>query len=34
MSLKQQATNSVFWSSIERFSVQGIQYVLSILIAR
>ncbi|MEG0725301.1 MAG: oligosaccharide flippase family protein, partial [Mucinivorans sp.] len=34
MSLKQQATNSVFWSSRERFSVQGIQYVLSILIAR
>ncbi|MEG1607322.1 MAG: lipopolysaccharide biosynthesis protein [Mucinivorans sp.] len=34
MSLKQQTTNSVFWSSIERFSVQGIQYVLSILIAR
>lgn len=34
MSSKQQATNSVFWSAVERFSVQGIQYVLSILIAR
>lgn len=34
MSIKQQATKSVFWSAIERFSVQGMQFVLSIIIAR
>lgn len=34
MSIKQQATTSVFWSAVERFSVQGIQFVLSIIIAR
>lgn len=34
MSVKQQATNSVLWSAIERFSVQGIQFLLSIIIAR
>lgn len=34
MSLKQQAVKGVFWSAIERFSVQGIQFVLSFIIAR
>ena len=34
MSVKQQATTSVFWSAVERFSVQGIQFLLSIIIAR
>lgn len=34
MSIKQQATTSVFWSAVERFSVQGIQFILSIIIAR
>ncbi|RHJ90400.1 lipopolysaccharide biosynthesis protein [Parabacteroides bouchesdurhonensis] len=34
MSIKQQATKSVFWSAIERLSVQGIQFLLSIIIAR
>lgn len=34
MSIKQQAASSVFWSAVERFSVQGIQFVLSIIIAR
>ncbi|MEG1749737.1 MAG: lipopolysaccharide biosynthesis protein [Tannerellaceae bacterium] len=33
-SIKQQAATSVLWSAIERFSVQGIQFVLSIVIAR
>ena len=33
-SLKHKATNSVFWSAVERFSVQGIQFLLSIIIAR
>lgn len=33
-SLKSQAINGVFWSSIERFSVQGIQFVLQIFLAR
>lgn len=33
-SLKNKAANSVMWSAIERFSVQGIQFVLSIIIAR
>ncbi|MEG2282715.1 MAG: oligosaccharide flippase family protein, partial [Rikenellaceae bacterium] len=33
-SLKQQATSSVLWSAIERFSVQGAQYIISIIIAR
>lgn len=32
--LKKQAAKGVMWSAIERFSVQGIQYVLSIIIAR
>ncbi len=34
MSIKEQATKSVFWSAIERFSVQGIQFILTIIIAR
>lgn len=34
MSIKEQATKSVFWSAVERFSVQGIQFVLTIIIAR
>lgn len=33
-SLKNKAVYSVAWSAIERFSVQGIQFVLSIIIAR
>ena len=33
-SLKTKAVNSVMWSSIEQFSVQGIQFILSIVIAR
>lgn len=32
--LKSQTVKSFFWSAIERFSVQGIQFVLSIIIAR
>lgn len=34
MSLKEQATTSVIWSAVERFSVQGIQLLLTIIIAR
>lgn len=34
MSVKQQATNSVIWSAVERFSVQGIQFLLALVIAR
>lgn len=34
MSLKAKAVNGVLWSSIERFSVQGMQFVLTIIIAR
>ncbi len=33
-SLKQKATQAVMWSAIERFSVQGIQFIVSIIIAR
>lgn len=33
-SLKSKAVNGIIWSAIERFSVQGIQFVLSIIIAR
>lgn len=33
-SLKKSTIKGVFWSSVERFSVQGIQFVLSLLIAR
>ncbi len=33
-SLKEKTVNSVFWSGIERFSAQGIQFVMGLLIAR
>lgn len=33
-SLKKSTIKGVFWSSVERFSVQGIQFILSLLIAR
>ena len=33
-SVKHQAVKGVMWSAIERFSVQGIQFVLTIIIAR
>lgn len=33
-SLTNKATNGVLWSAVERFSVQGIQFMLSIIIAR
>ena len=33
-SLKSQAVKGLVWSAVERFSVQGIQFVLSIIIAR
>jgi len=34
MSLKQKTVTGIFWSSVERFSVQGIQLVLQTIIAR
>lgn len=34
MSIKGQAAKGVMWNAIERFSTQGIQFVLTILIAR
>lgn len=34
MSVKQQAAKGVMWNTIERFSSQGIQFVLTIVIAR
>ncbi len=34
MSVKEQATRSVIWSAVERFSVQGVQFLLSLVIAR
>lgn len=34
MSLKQKTVRGIIWSSIEKFSVQGIQFVLQILMAR
>lgn len=34
MSLKQRTISGIFWSSVERFSVQGIQFVLQIIMAR
>jgi O-antigen/teichoic acid export membrane protein len=34
MKLKGKATQSVFWSATERFSVQGVQFVLTLIIAR
>lgn len=33
-SLKHQAVKGVMWSAVERFSVQGIQFILTIIIAR
>lgn len=33
-SLSYQAVKGVMWSAVKRFSVQGIQFVLSIVIAR
>ncbi|MBR5282464.1 MAG: lipopolysaccharide biosynthesis protein [Alistipes sp.] len=33
-SLKDKTVNGVLWSSVERFSTQGIQFIFSILIAR
>lgn len=33
-SLKHQAVKGVMWSAVERFSVQGIQFILTIVIAR
>lgn len=33
-SIKHQAVKGVMWSAVERFSVQGIQFVLTIIIAR
>ena len=33
-SLKQKAVKGIFWSAVDRFSSQGIQFVFSILIAR
>lgn len=33
-SLKKQAVNGVIWSSIERFSVQGVQFLIMIIMAR
>ena len=33
-SLKQKATKGVFWSAIERFSVQGVQFIIMIIMAR
>lgn len=33
-SLRDKIVNSVLWSGIERFSVQGIQFILTIIIAR
>jgi O-antigen/teichoic acid export membrane protein len=33
-SLKEKTIKGVFWSSIERFSVQGIQFILGIIMAR
>ena len=32
--LKGKVANSVMWSAVERFSVQGIQFILTIIIAR
>lgn len=33
-SLKQATTKGLFWSSVERFSNQGVQFVFSIILAR
>ena len=32
--IKNQASQSVFWSAIERFSTQGVQFVLGMIVAR
>jgi len=34
MSLKQKTVSGIFWSSIERFSIQGVQFVIGIIMAR
>lgn len=34
MGLKEKTVNSVLWGSIERFSVMGINFILSIIVAR
>ena len=34
MSIKNQAAKGVMWNTIERFSTQGMQFVLTIVIAR
>jgi len=34
MSLKQKTVSGIFWSSVERFSIQGVQFVLGIIMAR
>ncbi len=33
-SLKSQAVHGVFWSSVERFSVQGVQFLIIVIMAR
>lgn len=33
-SLRHQAVKGVVWSAVERFSVQGVQFILGIIIAR
>ena len=33
-SLKSQAVRGVFWSSVERFSVQGVQFLIMVIMAR
>lgn len=33
-SLKQKTTKGIFWSSVERFSNQGVSFIFSILLAR
>jgi len=32
--LKQQTAKGVLWSAIERFSVQGLQFILGLILAR
>ena len=34
VSLKQKTVTGILWSSIERFSVQGVQFVIMIIMAR
>ena len=33
-SLKQKAAKGILWSTVERFSVQGVQFVIMIVMAR